>query len=340
MKKKILALICILSMLATMAPAMGAMAASEKAVMFEKDFLVNGSPLADDGDTTEQRNNVELDSGLSCSEYSGFAYATQIGTESDRGNSLKLGITESGGSLPSLNIPVGDFQKTGKEGSLTLEFDYYINEKTDYNNSTYKNKNNETFRLAFYGAGNKTAVYWDQSLVNNFSSKQTFDYDTETWYRGKLLFEWKPNTTTGKFNYYFTFSNGNDVMTNHDIKNQTSIISQIRLYVPKTVDGEKCIALDNITIKQVKDDPTITGVEGSVAYNTQSIGINLSDYVYNLTAEDVELLDEEGNPVDISTASFDSSNKRITINLGEELKPLSTYKVLLKTTTEVDIAGT
>lgn len=347
MKKKILALICILSMLATMAPAMGAMAASEKAVMFEKDFLVNGSPLADDGDTATTRSG-KFGSGMEYNEQKGYAYTTQI--DSAHGNSLKLGNDTTNTSAdPFLAVPLSSYHKSDGSGSVVLEFDYYIDSKTDvkkdYGSST--GYSSYSFYIASHGIY-KTLAYWDQAIMDNFNlTGSTIAYDAKVWNKCRLEYSWTKSGT--QYTYSYKLQNGKYGENGFEGYDATSFVhsyksdkkvTYLRFYAPRNIKSEKWIALDNVTIKQEKDDPRITGIEGgSVAYDSETVSVNLSDKVYNLDKNDVALYEGE-TECELSAASFDSSNNRITVKPAEGFKPMTTYKVVLKTSTEVDIAGT
>lgn len=349
MKKKILALICILSMLAAMAPAMGAMAASEKAVMFEKDFLVNGSALTDDGDTATTRSG-KFGSGMEYNEQKGYAYTTQI--DSAHGNSLKLGNDTTNTSAdPFLAVPLSSYHKSDGSGSVVLEFDYYIDSKTDAVTDNPVTSGNSYSSGSFYIASHgiyKVLAYWDQKLMDNFAlTGATISYDAKAWNKCRLEFSWTKSGSTYKYSYKLQngkygengFEGFNATAFVHSYTS-TSKVTYLRFYAPRKIKSEKWIALDNVTIKQEKDDPKITGIEGgSVAYDAKTVSVNLSDKVYNLGKDDVELWEGE-TECELSTVSFDSSNNRITIKPSEGFNPMTTYKVVLKTTTEVDIAGT
>ncbi|MBR2885609.1 MAG: Ig-like domain-containing protein [Clostridia bacterium] len=348
MKKKILALICILSMLAAMAPAMGAMAASEKAVMFEKDFLVNGSALTDkDGNGTDITSKT-FDSKMEFNEQGGYAYATQI--DSAHGNSLKLGLETSAGTAdPFFAVPLSSFHKSDGSGSVVLEFDYYIDSKTDvkkdYGSST--GYSSYSFYIASHGIY-KTLAYWDQAIMDNFNlTGSTVAYDAQVWNKCRLEYSWTKSGT--QYTYSYKLQNGKYGENGFEGYDATSFVhsyksdkkvTYLRFYAPRNIKSEKWIALDNVAIKQEKDDPRITGIEGgSVAYDAKTVSINLSDKIYNRDKNYVALYEGE-TECELSTVSFDSSNNRITVKPAEGFKPMTTYKVVLKTSTEVDIAGT
>ncbi len=311
------------------------------------DFLVGGKTVGNDN--SSQERTITFDSGIIASEYSGYMESKEIIEGDARGNSLKIGILGEGTSQPSLNVPVSSMQTTGVKGNLELCMDFYINEKTDFVKAGGDSRNG-TFRIAFYGAGNRSAVYFDQKMVDNMSSTK-YSYDEKSWYKASIYLSWTPNGDYFDYTYDIyvgKYEDGKSVdenMTlvagNKSITGESTKISQIRFYIPRVVEGEKWIAFDNIKLSETKAIPNITGF-GADGKNTgfavdcdaEIVEIYLDESIKGADESKVKLL-QNGVEVKLSDVGYNTENNKILLKLSEKLKENLDYTVELSKDIEV-----
>jgi len=181
-------------------------------------------------------------------------------------------------------------------------------------------------------------------LLDNYGGAE-YEYNEKTWYKAALELSWVPNGNVFDytFNAYIGEYDGNTlnedemvlVAGNKQIKDQTSAISQIRLYVPKTVESEKWIAFDNITLSETRDVPDITGfgangvmTGAAVDVNTDIVEVYLNSAILGVTEKDV-VLSENNIPIDILKVGYDGAGQKILIKLKDKLKDNTAYTVTL-----------
>lgn len=311
------------------------------------DFLVGGKTVGNDN--SSQERTITFDSGIIASEYSGYMESKEIIEGDARGKSLKIGILGEGTSQPSLNVPVASMQTAGVKGNLELCMDFYINEKTDFVNAGGDSRNG-TFRIGFYGAGNRSAVYFDEKMVDNMSSTK-YSYDEKSWYKASVYLSWTPNGDYFDYTYDIyvgKYEDGKSVdenMTlvagNKSIIGENTKISQIRFYIPRVVESEKWIAFDNIKLSETKAIPNITGF-GADGKNTgfavdcdaEIVEIYLDESIKGADESKVKLL-QNGVEVRLSDVGYNTENNKILLKIGEKLKENLDYTVELSKDIEV-----
>ncbi len=246
----------------------------------------------------------------------------------DFGKSLLIGMdTVNNAYQPNnsayVGVPMNDLS-----GRARIEFDFYIEEKPGFMPAD-KNGNRATDYAMMYFKKNGST----ETRIATFNHTgavilgQSIEYSAKIWYHFLI----DVNVAKGTVELTMTGNGINRTFTSRLTSGQ-DVINYLRIFGPIYDDVKTFIAIDNLTVKQIKGLPEIS-VKGEISSTSGEIKFSVSEALMlkDLTTKNITLTDEFGGVVEIDEIKGDTTN--ITLIPSTKLKSNTNYYITISSDT-------